>query len=285
MPRKYIDITELARRYVAGESVQQLAIAYNYTPSGIRYALHRQGTTTHRERFEITDAELRKLYFADRLTTYEIAERLGCSPHIVWDRMRSYGIQSLASNRNRRIGITEVTLRKLYLDEQLSTNDIAMRLSCSSAIIHKYLHSFGIPVRTITESLRVPTTATRLHKRFANVAACTKPYYAYTLIALDDPYIQMASVRIPSRTGYRRVSTHRLTMAKSLGRCLEPWEIVHHRDRNPMNNNIDNLELVTRTSHLVYTFMQCEIDVLRKRVTILEAELVAIQAQNNVEVI
>ena len=38
MPRKYIDIIELARRYAAGESVQQLAIAYNYTPSGIRYS-------------------------------------------------------------------------------------------------------------------------------------------------------------------------------------------------------------------------------------------------------
>ena len=187
MPRKYIDIVELARRYAAGESVRQLAIAYNYTPSGIRLALHRQGTTTHRERFEVTDAELRKLYFADRLTTYEIAEQLGCNPNVIWDRMRQYGILCLDPNRNRRIGITEVELRKLYLDEQLSMNDIATRLSCSAAVVYKYICRFGIPRRTIAESLRVPATAVRLRKRFSSVAKCVEPHYSLTTIPLDDP--------------------------------------------------------------------------------------------------
>lgn len=36
---------------------------------------------------------------------------------------------------------------------------------------------------------------------------------------------------------------HRVVMEQHLGRRLEPWELVHHRDENPSNNSIDNLEL------------------------------------------
>lgn len=36
---------------------------------------------------------------------------------------------------------------------------------------------------------------------------------------------------------------HRVIMERLLGRRLEPWELVHHKDENPSNNAIDNLEL------------------------------------------
>ena len=95
----------------------------------------------------------------------------------------------------------------------------------------------------------------------------------------------MASVKIPSKAGCRRVSTHRLVMAKSLGRCLEPWEVVHHRDRNRANNSLANLELVTQLGHNSYTIMQREIDVLRNRIILLESELVVLRAQYSTEVV
>jgi hypothetical protein len=50
-----------------------------------------------------------------------------------------------------------------------------------------------------------------------------------------------------------RVCEHRLIMAKHLGRCLHCWEIIHHRDGNKTNNNLDNLELTTLADHLLET--------------------------------
>lgn len=42
---------------------------------------------------------------------------------------------------------------------------------------------------------------------------------------------------------------HRVVMERQLGRKLEPWELVHHKDGNPTNNDIANLELTEFGPH------------------------------------
>jgi len=42
---------------------------------------------------------------------------------------------------------------------------------------------------------------------------------------------------------------HRVVMERHLGRKLEPWEVVHHKDANPANNDIENLEVVEFGAH------------------------------------
>ena len=44
------------------------------------------------------------------------------------------------------------------------------------------------------------------------------------------------------------VLEHRLVMEQHIGRYLLPDEVVHHKDRNPSNNNIDNLQLFSSHS-------------------------------------
>lgn len=47
----------------------------------------------------------------------------------------------------------------------------------------------------------------------------------------------------------RRMLEHRYVMEQALGRRLETWEQVHHRNHDRLDNRLDNLELVTSAEH------------------------------------
>lgn len=53
-----------------------------------------------------------------------------------------------------------------------------------------------------------------------------------------------------TENGKRRARReHRVIVEQSIGRRLDPWEVVHHKDGNPSNNAIDNLEVVEFGAH------------------------------------
>ena len=109
--------------------------------------------------------------------------------------------------------------------------------------------------------------------------------YVLVWVNRDDFFYSMAS-----KDGY--ILEHRLVMAKHLKRCLLPWELVHHKGirfigiENRSDNLIDNLQLVpTKSKHKtmlgrVISKQAHLIKELQTRVTLLEAELVAIRIYN-----
>lgn len=57
----------------------------------------------------------------------------------------------------------------------------------------------------------------------------------------------------------KQIKLHRYLMEVKLGRELLASEIVHHKDHNKLNNDINNLEIVTRSKHnTIHNFLKTE---------------------------
>lgn len=110
--------------------------------------------------------------------------------------------------------------------------------------------------------------------------------YVKLWLSPDDFFYPMAN-----KKGY--VLEHRLVMAKHLGRCLQPWEEVHHKNGVKDDNRIEKLKLSTKGSHSIehskgyrdgylkglYAGHETRIKQLETRITLLEAENVALKAE------
>jgi len=69
----------------------------------------------------------------------------------------------------------------------------------------------------------------------------------------SDGYMLVYSRTHPNRDSENMVREHRLIMEKHIGRNLKKTEVVHHENRNRLDNRIENLRLFKNHSeHLKY---------------------------------
>lgn len=85
----------------------------------------------------------------------------------------------------------------------------------------------------------------------------------------------------PMADRYGYVGEHRLVIAKSLGRNLQSWEIIHHRNGDREDNRIENLQLVMIDQHSQITKIEGRVKQLEDRITLLEAENTLLREQLN----
>lgn len=132
---------------------------------------------------------------------------------------------------------------------------------------------------------RRPSMRGVLSPRWKGGKQITPDGYVAVALHTGNPYFGMAS-----RSGRSyRVLEHRLVMAKHLGRCLESWEVVHHkgvlypegRVENRSDNRIENLELLPGDSpNTMYSRVAVRVAELEGVIGKLELRVKDLEAQN-----
>ena len=94
----------------------------------------------------------------------------------------------------------------------------------------------------------------------------------YVLIKLypDDFFYPMAT------KDSHYVLEHRLVIAQNIGRCLNGWEIVHHKNGIRNDNRLENLELTMNQYHNTHTVE----DALKKYIVSLEEKVKLLENLN-----
>lgn len=89
----------------------------------------------------------------------------------------------------------------------------------------------------------------RAIERGRKVCFNSKTYNKYWQVHIAALPPDQAEIAKPMANKQGYVFEHRLVMALHLKRPLLPYEIVHHKDGNGQNNQIENLELFVKSHH------------------------------------
>lgn len=85
------------------------------------------------------------------------------------------------------------------------------------------------------------------------------------------------SVFYPMANSKGFILEHRLVMARKLGRCLRPAEVVHHKNHKRDDNSEHNLVLEDKSDHNVISFLELQVMQLKKKLLESEKERVRIR--------
>lgn len=154
---------QLVHGYLAeGLSTRQLAARYGVRRVVIAERLHAAGVELpprgrgrrRADRRWVGPADLPALlvdwYVRERLTSAEIAERLGVAERTVRNRLVEYGIEVRSRgrcNREDRGAVPTEELIELYVDAGLTATEVADKLGCAARTVLRTAHDLGLAVR------------------------------------------------------------------------------------------------------------------------------------------
>lgn len=190
---------------------------------------------------ELTNKEwLEEQYVEKRRTLEDIGNEVGCTKHSVLRALKRLGIERRKHTSKYYLLNDKAWLEKAYVDDKKSIKEIAEEVGTTAGNVHAHLSSLGIRTRNPKEAYELTNPDGKHGEDAANWKGGRRIINGYVFVYAPDH---------PSAHG-GVVQEHRLVMEKVIGRYLESYEVVHHRDGNRLNNDPSNLELKTRGRHI-----------------------------------
>ncbi|MEK6913313.1 MAG: LAGLIDADG family homing endonuclease [Nanoarchaeota archaeon] len=94
---------------------------------------------------------LKRLYEDEKLTTFQIAEKLKCCQTTIWKKLKEHNIPSRLSGM-KRVTLTKEELKDFYTNKKLSTWQIEEKTKIPRGTIYRKLKEFGISTRDRSDS-------------------------------------------------------------------------------------------------------------------------------------
>lgn len=160
----------------------------------------------------------------------DIANESNCSYNTIWRWLRKFNISE--KDREKPKYSNKEWLYRQYVILGKSTIKIGKEVGVISKTIHNWVTFFGFPINRYRGNKSHNWKGGK-HKRGAA------------------QYMKVWMPSHPRSTAVGYVNEHCLVMEKHLGRHINKGEVIHHKDLDISNNNINNLLLCKNQSEHV----------------------------------
>ena len=196
----------------------------------------------------ISKTQIESIYNESGITGRQASKKLGITYKTFKAKLKKFGIKTKVRTSKYPELNDKQWLKKEYINNEKSVRQIAIDINATIGAVYSAIKWARIEIRPSLESYKLKYP----NGRNGKLAANWKGGKMFT--GINGKYIKIYSPNHPNRTYDKYVMEHRLVMEKKIGRYLTKEEIVHHKDGNGHNNDINNLSLTTRKKHFTEHF-------------------------------